>query len=123
MIFLNFSNVEELIFLDPEVHKLLPAYFHVFEQWKLWKRFPFLRSLEKTSTLDVLNGLTDEDILNLETYFGEKITVERLDYIVTRDLQVKLDEDGICEALCELRHFNYLSAWRDADYLYVSFWR
>jgi hypothetical protein len=122
---LNFSNVEELIFYDRDVqNKLPPHMFSVFEQWRLARRVPFLRDLGKQALLDFLSGLNEEeDVLILEEYFGEKIIVERLNYNVVENIQVPLNESTICKELCEIEGFNHYNVWRDADFLYISFWR
>ncbi len=74
MLYLNFSNVEELVFFDVTVQRLLPIHmFSIFEQWRLAKRMSFLKDLGKQAILDFLNNLTDDDVFILEEYFGKKI--------------------------------------------------
>lgn len=125
MKYLNFSNVEELIFQDRDAQKVLPAHmFSLFEQWRLAQRVPFLRELGKQALLDFLGGLSDEeDIPTLEEYFGEKIIVERLNYNVAESIRIPLNESTICKELCDIEGFNYFSVWRDEDFIYISFWR
>ena len=97
--------------------------FSLFEQWRLAQRVPFLRDIGKQALLDFLNGLEDKDIATLEEYFGEKIFVERLNYSITTNLQIPLNESTLCRELCEIEGLNYFSTWRDEDFLYVSCWR
>jgi len=124
MLYLNFSNAEELIFWDTAVQRLLPVHmFSIFEQWRLAKRVAFLREVGKQAILDFLNTLTEEDVAVLEQHFGEKIVVERLNYTVAMDLKIPLAESKACEELCKVEGFNYFSTWRDDEYLYLSFWR
>ena len=125
MKYLNFLNVEELIFYDREVQSKLPTHmFSLFEQWRLAQRVPYLRDIGKQAMLDFLAGLNDEeDVPTLEEYFGEKIIVERLNYHIAESIRVPLNESTICKELCEVEGFNYYSTWRDEDFLYVSFWR
>lgn len=124
MMYLNFSNIEELIFHDQNAQKLLPVVlFSQFEQWRLSKRFPMLKSLGKQALLDVLNQLTDTDIEALEIHFGQRIMLERLDYSVTKNIKLRLSERESCEALCEIEGFGYFSTWRDDEYIYISLWR
>jgi hypothetical protein len=124
MIYLNFSNVEELVFFDTSVQKLLPPHmFSMFEQWRLAKRVPFLRDIGKQAVLDLLNNLTDDDVNVLEQHFGEKIVVEKLNYNIALNFKVLLSDSNICEELCKVEGFNYFSTWRDEQYLYISFWR
>lgn len=124
MLYLNFSNVEELVFYDTEAQRLLPQHmFSIFEQWRMAKRIPFLREMGKHAILDFLNTLGDDDVAVLEEYFGEKIVVEKLNYSVAMNLKVPLSEARVCEALCGVEGFNYFTTWRDDEYLYISLWR
>ena len=124
MLYLNFSNAEELIFWDTAVQRLLPVHmFSIFEQWRLAKRVAFLREVGKQAILEFLNTLTEEDVSVLEQHFGEKIVVERLNYTVAMDIKVPIEESKACEELCKVEGFNYFSTWRDDKYLYLSFWR
>jgi len=120
---LNFSTAEELVFQDTEVQKLLPPYmFSYFEQWRLGFRVPMLRQMAKQAILDFLDQLNDEHVQILEKHFGEQLVVEKLNYRSVENYKIPLSETKICEALCEIE-FQYFSTWRDAEYLYISFWR
>lgn len=122
MLYLNFSNVEELIFWNTDIQKLFPEHmFSLFEQWRLAQLHPFLRELGKQAILDFLNSLTDEDIDVLEEYLGEKIVVERLNYNIA--INIKMPISKACEKLCEVEGFNYFSTWRDDEHLYLSCWK
>lgn len=124
MLQLSFSNIEELIFHDRDAQKLLPIdFFNHFEQWRIAKRFPMLKTLGKQAVLDVLNQLNDQNVFALETYFGQKIIVEKLSYSVVKNLKIPLIEKEICDALCVVDGFNYFGTWRDDRYLYITFWR
>lgn len=125
MIDLNFSNIEELVFYDKEAQNMLPpSYFSLFEQWRIAKRLPMLGSIGKQAVLDLLNSLTDDEVRSLETYFGDKIIVERLNYSVNHNLKVPLaNSTEVCNELCHVIDFNYFGTWRDKEFLYISFWR
>jgi hypothetical protein len=125
MLDINFTNIEELIFHDREAQKMLPpSCFSTFEQWRIAKRLPMLGGIGKQAVLDLLNNLTEDDVLALETYFGDKIVIEKLNYSISRNIKVPLAEStDICNKLCEVVDFNYFSTWRDNEYLYISFWR
>jgi hypothetical protein len=121
MIELNFSNVEDLVFFDSELQKILFRHFSLFEQWRLGKRIPYLRELGRQAILDLLNALNDEDVVVMETYFGDRIRVERLNYGIARSYRIPLSE--ACETLCGVEGLNYFDTWRDETHLYISFWR
>lgn len=84
---------------------------------------PSLAPTGKQAILDFLNTITDDEKDVLEAYFGEKIVVEKLNYSISMQVKVPLNESDLCEELCQIEGFNYYSTWRDEDFLYVSFWR
>lgn len=122
---MNFSNVEKLVFHDPELQSLLPPHmFSYFEQWKMGKQMPFLKQIGKSAMLDFLNNLNEDHIAILEEYFGERVIVERLDYSVAMNIEIPLtDANEVCKRLCEVEGNYYYSTWRDDKTLYISFWR
>jgi len=122
MITLNFTNVEELIFEDRKAQSVLPGhFFSIFEQWRLAQQLPQLREVGKHAILDFINGLDDTHLELLEAYFDERVTIERLNYSVAKNIKVPLGE--ACDALCRVDGFNQLGMWRDDEFLYISFWR
>jgi hypothetical protein len=124
MITLNFSNVEELIFYDTGVQKQLPPHmFSLFEQWRLSKRVSYLKEIGKQAMLDFLNQISDEHVSILENYFEDKIIVERLNYNIVLNLEIPLEDELVCNKLCEIVGYNNLSTWRDDKVIYLSFWR
>jgi len=124
MIYLNFSNVEELVFYDRELQQRLPGHmFSLFEQWRLAQRVPFLRELGKQAILDFLKGLDEDHVAVLEEYFEDKIIVEKLNYSIAQNIRIPLNDVTLCRELCAVEGFNYYSMWRDEDFLYISFWR
>lgn len=125
MVLINFSNIEELIFENSDLpHLLPPDYFSWYEQWRIGRQFPFLRSLGKEAILEFLNAIDSEHIRILEGYFQDKVVVEKLNYNIVRNVQIPLaDLDKVCDKLCEIREHYYYSTWRDDNNLYLSFWR
>lgn len=119
MITLNFANVQELVFQDPNVQALLTECQGLFQQWKLGQFVPALRPTGQKATLDFLNQLTDNQVRTLENYWGKPVKVERLDYSIVKTKTVKLSEAQ--EQLGGLEGEIFL--YRDADNLYVGAWR
>jgi hypothetical protein len=124
MKYINFSNVEELIFRNEELKNLFSSqFFHYFEQWKLSVRIPMLRQIGKQAVLDLLNSLKDEHVEILEDYFGERVMVETLNYKIVENIKIPLHEIEICDQLCNIIGSYYFTTWRDENYLYISLWR
>ena len=124
MLELNFSNVEELIFYNLEVQQILPMdMYSFFEQWRMSKRIPYLKAIGQQAVLDFLNSLNDQHIEALESYFGEPIFVDRLNYSLCHNVKIPIEKAEICQELCKVEEFNYYNTWRDERFLYISFWR
>jgi len=125
MQYINFSNVEKIIFENSEeIKKFLPPYYSsFFEQWKLGQQLPILKQVGRSAMLDFLNHIREEDIKKLEEFFGERIIIEKLNYSTVKNLKIPLSQKEVCQKLCEVIGFNYFSTWRDDEHLYISFWR
>jgi hypothetical protein len=115
---LNSANVEELVFYDQKVHLLIPDLGPLIQQWQLTQRVPGFNYLRRKSVLDLLNSLTEQHLAVLEQYFGEPVRVERLDYLVVKNMEGPLDMD-----LSDVEGFKHLVVSRDEDRLYLSLWK
>ena len=124
MIKINFLNIEKLIFEDPEVQNILPAYtFSYFEQWKLGKRVPFLKQTSRQAMLDLLENLSSHTDI-LEEYFDETVIIETLNHHAVWNFKIPIDDQkSFCEQLCQMEGYPNYSIWRDSDFIYVSLWR
>jgi hypothetical protein len=120
MVFLNPNNIEELLFYNKDIRKLLPKYKHLFDQWSLAQQVPSLRSLGRRSSLELLNSLNEEDLNILEKYFNDGIDLVKLNHHLVKNYKIPLNE--VEESLCELEGLN-ITTYRDADYLYICSWR
>jgi hypothetical protein len=124
MIKLDFSNVEELIFLNEKVRNVLPPFFaSYFESWTLSKRVPMLKQLGRQAMYDLLNELNEDHILSLEEFFGERIMIEKLIYNAVKNIKLSLDNAEVCDILCNIVGDNYYVVYRDDRYVFITFWR
>jgi len=121
MISINPDNIEELIFYDKNVQKLLPRYKNFFDQWQMAQRIPGLQSLGKRTILELLNKLSNEDVEILETLFKDRIKVEKLDYNIVKNYKFSLDE--IQNRICEIDQNGYMAISRGKDHVYICLWR
>ncbi len=121
MIKIDFSNVELLVFKNTEVQKRLPEFKDLFQQWKLGLFAPSLRPMAQKALLDLLNQLGDEQIRTLETYFGTSVSVEKLDYTLTKSYKMSLLELENQIEFLGIEGEMFLH--RDANHLYIGFWR
>lgn len=122
MVLLNLKNIEELIFLDSSVRTLLPDLRHIFDQWLLSKRVPTLRSLRLRSLMDMLNSLKNEHIRKLEEYFQDSLALDKIDYHIVRNATLSLDFNADKELLDYVGYGNFTIS-RNAEQVYISFWR
>jgi hypothetical protein len=119
---INLSNVEELVFQDKKLQRLLPEFIHLFHQYRLAKMTPALRTMGQRTLLDFLNGLKSLHLEIIQDYFGQEITLFKTDHHIVKNLKVPLDN-----TIEELKGIEWLHpslcVHRDKDYLYLSFWR
>ena len=120
MIQINLNNVEELLFHNQEVRKLLKDHQNWFKQWEIGVRVPGLRMLGKRAVLDFLNNVRESDILLLEQYFNDDVVVDVLDHQIAKHYKFPIREAQ--ERMCELGEGS-LAMHRDGDFLYISQWR
>lgn len=118
---INLQNIEDLLFFDKKAQSLLPEFRHLFDQWSLSKRVPGLQTLGRRSVVDLLNSLEADHIQKLEEYLGDIIVVDKIDYHLVRNFEGPLEEaEG---RLCQFAGFKDFCVHRDADRVYISFWR
>ena len=117
---INLQNVEKL-FKNKHIHDLLPEFKHLFDSWIMSQRMPALRNLGKRSLVDFINSLEQNHLVILEEYFGEDITLDKLDYHIVRNIETTLSELTTALAGCE--DFLDLAIYRNQDHFYISVWR
>ena len=122
MVLINLANIEELIFSDNNVRVLLSDLRHIFDQWLLSQRVPTLRSLRLRSFMDLINSLTKDHVRKLEEYFQDSIALDKLDYHIVKNVTLPLNFDANKE-LSDFVGFGSFSVSRDAEQIYISFWR
>lgn len=118
---INFHTTEKLIFENKKVQEIIPHFGFLFNQWAMGKQIPSLKFLCKRSILDLLNSLTDNDIQLLESFFGERVEVKRLEYGIVKTLSCKIDE--LSDELEKLKWRGNFSMYRKDDIVYLLFWR
>lgn len=122
MITLNFANVQELVFRNPDIHSLLLEYQDCFQQWKLGQMIPSLRPTAQKALLDFLKNLTIDQITILETYWQDTVKVERLDYTLIKNYKVSVSEsEDWIQKIDGLE--GEIVLYRDADTVYISCWK
>lgn len=118
MILLNLHNVEDLIFYNKEIRNLLPELKPTFDTWIFSKQNIGFRQLTKRTVVDFLNQLKEEQIEILSRHFGEKVSIDKLDYHIV--LNEKMDLDDVEFLIRD--DFNF-GLYRDRNNLYVTYWR
>lgn len=118
---LNLQNIEDLIFFDKKVWKIIPEFRPIFEQWALSKRVPGLQNLGKRSLIDFLNSLEKSHLDKLEEYFDDIIVLDKIDYHTVQNYNGKIDDVHL--ELCRFDGFVDFSAYRKGDKISFTFWK
>lgn len=119
MLNVNLQNVEELIFYDKKLQSLLPAFTQYFKQWELSIKAPILKQIGKRAILDFMNEVDDEHLQIIGKYLGARIKIDKLDYNIVKSYQLDVDK----AKLDEVDTYPNFAIHRNADQLYISFWR
>lgn len=118
---LNLQNVEELVFFDKKIWKLLPEFRHYFEQWALSKRAPGLQNLAKRTLIDFLHSLEKAHLDKLEQYFQDTIVLNKVAHDMIKNYNGKVEE--IYNDLCQFEGFIDFVAYRKGDQIGITFWK
>lgn len=121
MLKINAKNVEELVFYDKKLQKLLPEYANLFNQWTMCKKIPVLRSFGKKAVLDFLNS-AQAAIPVLSVYFEQDVALDRLDYNIVKNFDFSVNSLEESLNSCE-DTLNYFSICRNQDTVSITFWR
>jgi hypothetical protein len=119
---INLKNIEELLFKNNDVKNLFPELRHIFDQWLLSYRFPILNTMRKQAMMDLLNSLDEIHVNKLETFFEDKITVDKLDFHTIKNLKFFIN-DSIGEELTKYESYNNITINRKGDQVYITLWR
>lgn len=117
MLVLNLHNVEDLIFYDRKVHKLIPDLQHIIEQWLLAQKVGYMHAQRKKALLDMLNSLNENHLRILGMYFNHTIIIDKIDYHIVNNYSFPIDEvkfDGFSK--------NFTIS-RDQDRVYITDWK
>lgn len=116
MIVINIQNIEDLILKNPGLHRVLDDQQHIIQQWKMSSRIPYLRSLKQKSLIDLLNSLNSDNIIKLEEYFKDTITLNKLNYKLIKNMVLEFDAE-------EIDGLSNFAITRDDKNIGVTFWR
>jgi len=122
MININLKNIEELLFKNNDVKNLIPELRHIFDQWLLSYRFPILNTMRKQAMMDLLNSLDKIHVNKLETLFGDKVVVDKLDFHTIKNLKLSIN-DSIGNELTKYESYSNITMNRKGDQVYITLWR
>ncbi len=117
---INLKNVEQLIFMDKSVQRLLPKYKYLFDQYNLSFMIPGMRSLAQRSVLDFLNAADGDAVAVLEGHFGQVVSIGKLQDALVEHYDCYIDDhEGLC-AFSDFKEFCITRRGREAK---LTFWR
>lgn len=117
---INLKNIEEFVFYDKKLQKLLPDLRQQFDQWRFAKTATGLNSLAKRTTADVLNALTPHHVQILEEYFKEKITISKMEYNIITHREFSVNDIPDLSGMSEFKDF---CLHTDGKTIHITAWR
>lgn len=117
---INILNVENLIFYDKEVWKLMPDLIHLRDQWRVSKMSPMLRAMGKKALNDFLLQAKKYE-KTLSERFGKNVTIDRIENRVVKNIEFSVNEE-FPDIDPEI-DFSGISTHREGDKVFLTFWR
>ena len=118
---ISLDNVEELIFYDDKIKKLLPECNPIFNQWAFAKQNIGFHQLVKRTLSDFLNSLQEEQIKILSNYFQTTISINSyMDYHIIKN--IKLNKEDAEFFMNNYEDYNF-ELYCNKNDLYITFWR
>lgn len=121
MITLNLRNIEEILFHNYELRKLMPEFRHYFDQWSLAQQHTFLKQTGKQAVLDLLNNLNENHAEIISSYFGMKVTIDKFNNRTVREYNFSVAE--LPEKIKDVQDHGHLFLYRNGDQVYLCTWR
>jgi hypothetical protein len=120
---ITFNNVENIVFLDTKLRKLLSDDFgKTFNTWSLGQADHTLRPLAQKMLIQFVNKVDDKHIEIMKEYFNEDVKVEKINADIATHIKLPIHEAEQylnSNAILKEAVFSY----RDAEHVYLSFWR
>jgi hypothetical protein len=116
---INLQNIEDKLFFDKQVWKILPEFRHLFDQWQLSKRFAGFSTLGQRSILELLNSLQPDHLQKLKEYFGCVVVLNKFDPSIVKHYDCSIDNFE----LCTYQGYKEFAVYRKGHDLSFSFWR
>ena len=121
MIIINLNNAEEILFFNKNIRESLPEFQQIFRQWDLAKTNLLLRNIAKKAVSNLLESLSEQDLIKISNILGDYVTLDNLDSHIVKNIILPLEIAE--EELNKTNNFNNFSISRGQDKIYVSFWR
>ena len=119
MIVISFKNVEKLIFQNKEIFEILPEMKPLLNKWKFGVR-KNIQFLIKKSLIEFLNTITQEQIIKLQNFLNQPITIEKLDNSLVKNINCNLED--LENRIVEFDHYQ-LCLYREKDLIFIMGWR
>ena len=117
---LNIKNAEELIFYNKILRSKLPDFENLFSTWDR-SIVNKDRAIQKRAIIDFLSSITQKHIQVLKGYFNEEVKVDSIDCHMVKSFKFPIS--GAECGLCGMAGYANFAITRDADQLYISYWR
>lgn len=118
MIYLNIQNIEEFIFKNKKIHKILPEFDQYFKQWEFGCKFN-MKHLIQNSFIHLLDDLEESHLNILSEYFEDKVEVQKVHHFMVQNINTDLNLEDFDQNL----NYNNFTIFRDRHQLYLSMWR
>ncbi len=118
---INLKNIEEIIFYNSEVWKIIPELSQYYSNWMMSKNVPGLRDLGKRTLLKFLQDINQESVSKLELFFKEPIMLNKINDNVVTNIETRLED--IEKHICSLERYEDMCITRKEYNVSITTWR
>ncbi len=117
---INLYNLEEKIFLNPELHKKLYDFKEIFDQWKFAKMVGGMASKLRDMEITLINSLEQKHVDILSQYFKTNVILKKISNNITKTFEFSI---GDCEVPIEAKEYREFCVSRGKDSFNITLWR
>lgn len=118
---ISYKEVEDLIFNNQQIHKLLPHHKSLFDSYILSKISPTLANLGQRSVLKFMENVTKDDCNAISDILGYNINILPLDTNLVKN--IICDIENIEFNLSDVSNYAEIVAYRKGNEVKILCWK
>jgi len=114
---LDFYNIEDLIFNNVDLRKLLIKYDDIFNNWVNFKIFGNTTKINHLK-INFLNILNEDDLFKISDYYKEKVSIKKISNNIVGNFSYDLDNFNL-----NIESYKNFCIFRNNKKVFLTCWR